>query len=101
MTTEAQRFDWQPGNGTRYDLVCAQVGNRTLITWLNKGGSGGTSMLFSEFLHYSYMVEKMGIGIADAIGIMMFLETRGHKVGYPASPDFKISFGTAECMEIN
>ena len=79
-----KRFDWQPGNGTRYDLIYGSGDPYTQIAWLKRGGSGGTLMLFSDFLHYSYIMEKMDINIADAVGILKFLELQGHAVGYPA-----------------
>jgi hypothetical protein len=47
------------------------------------GGAGGSSLVFTDYLHYSYIMEKMNIGIADAAGILKFLEEMGHKVGYP------------------
>ena len=47
------------------------------------GGAGGTSLAFTRYLHYTYVMEKMQIGIADAVGILKFLEEMGHEVGYP------------------
>ena len=79
----SERYEWCPGNGTRYDLVYNHVGEKTMITWLNRGGSGGTTMLFSHFLHHSYIQEKMKVNVADAVGILKFLERKGHSVGYP------------------
>lgn len=78
-----KRFDWQPGNGTRYDLIYGGGGEKSMIGWMRQGGSGGTVMLFTDFLHYTYMMEKLGINIADAVGILKFLELQGHSVGYP------------------
>ncbi len=78
-----KRFDWQPGNGTRYDLIYSGDSSKNLIGWLRMGGSGGRMMLFTDFLHYSYIMEKMQINIADAVGILKFLEHQGHYVGYP------------------
>jgi hypothetical protein len=96
-----KRFDWQPGNGTRYDLICGQVGDRTMITWMRFGGSGGVTMLFSHFLHYSYILEKMQINIADAVGILMFLESRGYEVGYPEHENYETCIGEPQCLEIS
>ncbi len=79
----SERYEWCPGNGTRYDLIYDQVGNKTMITWMLRGGSGGTTMLFSHFLHHSYVQEKLQVGVADAVGILKFLEHKGHEVGYP------------------
>ncbi len=76
-------YDWQPGNGTRYDLYYGAAGKRTFVSWMRLGGAGGISMVFTDYLHYTYMMEKMQINIADAVGILKFLEEMGHKVGYP------------------
>ena len=79
-------YDWQPGNGTRYDLYYSRKGDRGFISWMRRGGAGGTAMTFTHYLHYSYIMEKMEINIADAVGILKFLEEMGHDVGYP-DPD--------------
>lgn len=89
----AERYAWCPGNGTRYDLVHTPVGNHTMITWLRMGGSGGISLMFSDFLHYTYLEEKMGVNTADAVGILMFLERMGHAVGYPAGDGYEKCYG--------
>lgn len=97
---EVGRYDWQPGNGTRYDLVYAPVGDRTMITWLRHGGSGGPSLLFSHFLHYSYVTEKMQVNIADAVGILKFLEYQGHDVGYPQDIPYEMCTGAPSISQI-
>lgn len=79
-----KRFEWMPGNGTRYDLIYSGDGSTNLIAWMKFGGSGGRLMLFTDFLHYSYIMEKMQVNIADAVGILKFLELQGHSVGYPS-----------------
>ncbi len=78
-----KRFEWMPGNGTRYDLIYGGGGEKALIAWMHAGGSGGKIMMFTQFLHYSYIMEKMQVNIADAVGILKFLEYHGHDVGYP------------------
>jgi hypothetical protein len=50
---------------------------------MHRDGAGGTAMTFSHFLHYTYIMAKMEINVADAVGILKFLEEMGHKVGYP------------------
>lgn len=75
-------YDWQPGNGTRYDLYYGPAGKKTFVSWMKNAG-GGVSMVFTDYLHYSYLMEKMNVGIADAVGILKFLEEMGHKVGHP------------------
>ena len=54
------RYDWQPGNGTRYDLLYGKCGDYYMIGWANRQGAGGTFMM------------------------LRFLEKMGHDVGYPA-----------------
>ncbi len=76
-------YDWQPGNGTRYDLYYGKSGPKAFVSWMRRGGSGGTAMAFTHYLHYSYAMEKLEINIADAVGILKFLEEMGHNVGYP------------------
>ena len=80
-----QKYTWEPGNGTRYELFYGRVKNTNLIPWMRRGGSGGRAMAFSEgsFLHYTYVAEKMDVNAADAAGILQFLERMGHDVGYP------------------
>jgi len=78
------RYDWQPGNGTRYDLFYGTTAkDRAFVSWMLYGGAGGKSMAFSSYLHYTYVMEKMQVGISDAVGILKFLEEMGHAVGYP------------------
>lgn len=77
------RYDWQPGNGTRYDLVYGKCGDYYMVGWANRHGAGGDFMLFSHFLHYSYLMEKMNVNAADADGILRFLEKMGHEVALP------------------
>lgn len=80
-----QKYIWEPGNGTRYELFYGRVENTTLITWMRRGGSGGMAMAFSHnsYVHYTYLSEKMDVNAADAAGILKFLEKMGHDVGYP------------------
>jgi len=85
-----ERIDWQPGNGTRYDIVYAQDSRgRVYFTWLQYGGSGGTTFSFTPgtYVHYSYLMEKMSIPsrmTGDAAGLLAFLHTKGHDVGMPS-----------------
>ena len=79
------RYEWCPGNGTRYDLFYDKKGDKAFIAWMRYGGSAGICMSFSHFLHYTYVEEKMKINTADAVGILKFLQEMGHDVGYPPS----------------
>ena len=84
------RYDWQPGNGTRYDLFYGKTSKETgFISWMKFGGASGVSMAFTHYLHYTYIMEKMQISITDAVGILMFLEELGHAVGYPEHDEYE------------
>ena len=58
-----KRFIWEPGNGTRYDLVYGPFAGtgEFLLCWMKKGSSGGTCILWKsgDFLHHNYIEEKM------------------------------------------
>jgi len=83
------RWSWSPGNHTRYDLIygCRQAGSdedrrsEFVVGYLHRN----VMMVFTEpgYLHHTYIEEKLGVNVADAVGIMMFLEMMGHAVGYP------------------
>jgi hypothetical protein len=96
-----KRYDWQPGNGTRYDLCYGPVGDRALVTWLRQGGSGGPSLAFSHYLHYTYVMEKMSVNIADAVGILKFLEEMGHDVGYPTDTPYEFCIGASHIQVLD
>jgi hypothetical protein len=55
-------------------------GREYLLAWLTEHRC---MMLGDEFIHYSYVMEKMGCNEADAVGLLGFLERMGHRVGYP------------------
>lgn len=92
------RYNWSPGNHTRYDLV---YGRREYSSTYEPTGNGeeyllvhvqtGRAMVFGDnYLHHSYLEEKLGVNEADAAGILGFLKRMGHAVGYPhpvAVPD--------------
>lgn len=75
-------IDYCPGNGTRYLLVISDLGGiekwgldllgRTgrcyLVSWMNGGVSGRCMTVgSSDFLHYSYVREKLGCSEVDAV----------------------------------
>ena len=37
-------YDWQPGNGTRYDLYYGKSGPKAFISWMRRGGAGGGAL---------------------------------------------------------
>lgn len=69
---------WEPGNGTRYDLLIINMARKRLLVWSNGGRrGGGVSMFLPDVdvtdLDLSYLSEKLGCGEADAEAIMAFL----------------------------
>ena len=94
-----KRYEWCPGNGTRYDLLYGKVGNTTFITYM-RYGSGGLTCIVPDYLHYTYLMEKTQINIADAAAILQFLERQGHPVGYPISDSYENSVKPPKLKEI-
>lgn len=88
--SELRTFQWQPGNGTNYNITVVEsppgAGN-ILLCWMLEGGSGGTCMRFTKgsFLADSYMSEKMRISNrADLAGILALVhELKLAEVGMP------------------
>jgi len=89
-----KRFIWEPGNATRYDLVYGPfvAAGKFLLCWMNKGGSGGTSFIWrsGESIHHGYLEEKMDVNTADANGILLFLQSKGHDVSLPEGECFEL-----------
>ena len=81
---------YEPGNGTRYDLIWGyvppyntqRIGMPTdpvfMLTWMRSGGSGGVSMVAGpgSFTHETYVSEKMGVGQADAEVLAAFINEK-------------------------
>ena len=78
---------YEPGNGTRYDLIWGWVpgyngkGHVLMVTWMKRGGSGGsggTTMVVGagSFAHESYVSEKMDVGQADAQVLAAFINEK-------------------------
>ena len=90
-----KRFTWEPGNGSRYDLVYGPLPgtNKFLLSWLLRGGSGGTCIVWNgaDFLHHGYLEEKMDIVVSDAHAILLFIHSKGHDVGFPEGKEFERS----------
>jgi hypothetical protein len=66
MTT----IEFEPGNGTRYEVTTIEIGEKTVIIWwLN--GAGGQAMRFvgDDVPHPSYVSEKLRINEVDAIHV--------------------------------
>ena len=79
-------YKWQPGNATNYHLLYGKIKTepeRYLLCWQRKGGSGGNSFLWEkQYLHWTYLSEKLDVNEADANGILLFLQKHGHDVGF-------------------
>jgi len=89
------RHEWQPGNATRYDFLLSDYSEENsdgelvsywVLSWMLEGGAGGKTFRLrtDDFVHYTYLLEKMDINEGDAPGILSFIEELGVGVGYPA-----------------
>jgi len=81
---------YEPGNGTRYDLIWGyvppyntqRIGMPTdpvfMLTWMRSGGSGGVSIVVGpgSFTHETYVSEKMNVGAADAEALAAFINNK-------------------------
>ena len=76
----------EPGNMTRYDLIYGMLpyhcfpgepdNERFMLTWMKYGGSGGVSIIVSQWVHPTYVAEKMGVGPEDARVLAEFINER-------------------------
>ena len=79
-----KRIQYQPGNGTNYDLMYGTVGNGYLLVWLKRGGSGGSAFRFDGGVGYiaaGYLREKMDLPerlMGDVYALCAFLNAQGH-----------------------
>jgi hypothetical protein len=78
---------WQPGNGSNYDITIGVDDDRVLLCWMKHGGSGGLCMWFQKggYLDWTYMSEKMSTkNYADLAGILALVHELGlSEVGMP------------------
>ncbi len=90
------KYYWEPGNGSRYDLFFGKAQGKYLLAWMRSGGSGGMAFAFSgDYVHHTYLEEKMKLNSADAAGLLKFLEVMGHDVGMPPDEVYFPWHGTA------
>lgn len=69
--------DYQPGNGTRYDLRLVRTERETILLWLNPLRGGACSMpLYDGCFTSTYLEEKLGCGEADAAALLGWLRDR-------------------------
>jgi len=68
------RVNFQPGNGTMYELVFVPfMGGEFLVAWIIGGRKGRACAIFStvETLHWAYAAEKLGVSGCDLNAIMV------------------------------
>ena len=87
-TGTAESFTFQPGNGTRYDLVVIDWPEKDqfTISWLNARRAGGTATFNTYgYLSYDYFQEKMRMDSpADTAALLSFVSERyGREVTMP------------------
>jgi len=74
---------WEPGNGTRYELLLVNgAGVNRVFAWLNAPG-GGRCMYISPYgvIHSGYLMEKMGTrSIRDAAALLRWLHNNNVEV---------------------
>ena len=83
---QLKRYDFQPGNGSRYDIMYGHNLNtgEVLLVWLSRGGSGGSAFRFNaggnNYIAAGYLAEKMDLRnwMGDAYALCAFLTARGH-----------------------
>jgi len=71
---------FQPGNGTRYEIVLTDCGGYWVLSWPSKS-SGGVCMSIQkvELLHHSYMEQKMpSLGRADIAALLVLVHEETH-----------------------
>lgn len=74
-----KRFDYQPGCGTRYDLLYGKTPRGHALVWLRESGVAGPAFCFRENLLQSYYMEdKMGLRRGDVYALLAFLVLQGH-----------------------
>ena len=86
-----QRFCFEPGTGSRYDLLYGScppfpgmTGGGHVLVWLSRGGSGGAAFRFDDGItpFAGYLMEKMDIPkhlAGDAHALLAFLRIQGHE----------------------
>ena len=79
MNGTIERYEYCPGNGTRYCLLFGELAEgRYLLAWLMNGDSGGSCVTFGSGIEESYLMEKMRIGNrTDANALLGFLRMMG------------------------
>ena len=82
-----KNYQWQPGNGTNYDINVVERDGKALLCWMLEGGSGGVCMQFGlgSVLPWNYMAEKMrSDSWTDLAGILSLVhELKLAEVGMP------------------
>ncbi len=72
-----RRFLYEPGNGTRYNIVVCPYPNttgRSRWVFVLADFPRGVSVTADHALHFSYIQEKTGLGEVDAQAFAAFLE---------------------------
>ena len=83
-----ERIELESGNGTRYDLLFGQEGNRVFLAWLGDGGSRGSCLYATGPVEATHLMKKMDLrNHADANALLGFLASRGHPAFVSAGYD--------------
>lgn len=83
----SSRYDYQPGNGSRYEVVYCPGPKTFLFGWYNTRVGGRVAEFGSTtgVLTYSYLMEKLDIkNYPDAAALLTLIsELTGRRVTYP------------------
>jgi len=89
---------FEPGNGTRYELMYGKTPNihnldgpdLFFCTWMKNGGTGGVTVMhpLKGYCHYSYVKEKMELHSSeDSKAIAHFINTLNCRDYTPANQE--------------
>tara|TARA_B100000809_G_scaffold145495_1_gene143075 strand:- start:589 stop:864 length:276 start_codon:yes stop_codon:yes gene_type:complete len=77
--TSTTELHYEPGNGRRYHLLYTVLRNKRVLTWLKRGGSGGSVIVYGKdaFVGVGYIREKMEVTkFRDATALARWIDDR-------------------------
>ena len=92
---EIQRVVFQPGNGTKYELVLVPLDHEFMVSWVPSDRAGRACAVFGRdsLLHWRYAMEKLQIKGADLNAVMAVLhEVMGVEVALEPGYDEHCEF---------
>jgi hypothetical protein len=78
------RWAFEPGRATRYDLLYGHRGRGEFIIGQYLDGEGRWMIVHDPgYTHINYVMDRLGVNEVDGVAVLKFLEFMGHAVGYP------------------